>query len=91
MSLRDLDLDFRTGKVAEADYNIMKAKYEHEAIEVLRQLDHISDKKNAKSKSSEKAHLLKNQKEIFCSKCGHKASKSDKFCSICGHSLIKII
>lgn len=88
MSLRDLDLDFRTGKVSEEDYNKMKAKYEHEAIEVLKQLDHIGDKKKAKSTSAEKTPFLKNKKEIFCTKCGHKASKSDKFCSICGHSLI---
>jgi hypothetical protein len=38
-SLRDLDLDYATGKVAPRDYADLRARYEDRALSVLRRLD----------------------------------------------------
>jgi flagellar biosynthesis/type III secretory pathway M-ring protein FliF/YscJ len=37
--IRDLELDFRTGKLSEADHRIMDRELRAEAMEVLRELD----------------------------------------------------
>lgn len=39
-SILDLEYDFKTGKAAEADYSIMRAQLEAEAIGILRESDH---------------------------------------------------
>jgi len=46
MTLRDLELDYRTNKISEEDYCALKLRYEAEAIEVLRNIDHIEEVKD---------------------------------------------
>jgi hypothetical protein len=38
-TLRDLEFDFRMGKMAEKDYLELKARYQGEAAEILRQIE----------------------------------------------------
>jgi hypothetical protein len=38
-TIRDLDLDFQTGKLVEADYRVMREKYTARGVEILQELD----------------------------------------------------
>ncbi|MCI0655699.1 MAG: hypothetical protein L0170_01345, partial [Acidobacteria bacterium] len=38
---RDLEFDFRMGKMAEKDYHELKARYQGEAAEILRQVEEL--------------------------------------------------
>ena len=43
-TLRDLEFDLRMGKMAEKDYQELKARYQGEAAEILRQIEILEDK-----------------------------------------------
>jgi hypothetical protein len=42
--LRDLEFDYRTGKILESDYQASKAEAERRAVEAMRRLDEIGTK-----------------------------------------------
>lgn len=43
-TLKDLDFDFKTGKLSDEDYQELKTQYEKEAIAILEKIDKISRK-----------------------------------------------
>ena len=43
-TLRDLEFDFRMGKMAEKDYRELKARYQGEAAEILRQVEVLEER-----------------------------------------------
>lgn len=81
VAIKDLDYDYRTGKIDEEDYRELKAKYESEAAATLRRLDGVAAgepaRKAAKSGSAGR----------FCTACGAKADAADHFCRSCGNPL----
>jgi len=42
-ALRDLDFDFQTGKLGEADYRAAREKYAARGVEILKELDALGD------------------------------------------------
>ena len=43
-TLKDLDFDFKTGKLSNEDYQELKTQYEKKAIGILEKIDNISKK-----------------------------------------------
>ena len=43
-TLRDLEFDFRMGKMAEKDYQELKVRYQGEAAEILRQIEQLEER-----------------------------------------------
>jgi hypothetical protein len=43
-SIRELDFDFETGKLSKQDYQDMRAKIEHDTIDVMKQMDRAKAK-----------------------------------------------
>ena len=41
-TIRDLDFDFQTGKLLEADYRVMREKYTARGVEILKELDALA-------------------------------------------------
>lgn len=78
VALKDLDFDYKTGKIDEADYTALKARYEAEAVRVMKRLDNAAKEQPA-ARTGEKAR--------FCSDCGAKADAGDRFCAACGKPL----
>jgi uncharacterized membrane protein len=39
--IKELDFDYRMGKLSDEDYKLLRAKYEQQAISVLKQLDEL--------------------------------------------------
>jgi hypothetical protein len=91
-AIADLDHDFETAKLEEADYTAMRERFRHEAIELLRaeraaDSVHIvpaspaSDAPQTTSASSQPAT------GGFCPSCGGAITTAWRFCSHCGDHL----
>lgn len=50
-TLRDIDLDFRMGKMAEKDYAELKTRYQGEAAEIVRQIETLEERLEAEHKT----------------------------------------
>ena len=92
ISIKDLDFDYRTGKLSEDDYKELKERYELEALHILKDIDDserektTADKTIARQVASESAEPT-DKDFIFCPKCGTKAKMGDSFCFKCGAKL----
>ncbi|HLA48870.1 MAG TPA: zinc ribbon domain-containing protein, partial [Nitrospinota bacterium] len=71
-TIKDLEFDYRTGKLSQADYMELKNRYEAEALQTLKEIDDF--------KVQEKG-------AVFCPKCGTKTKAEDNFCFKCGAKL----
>ncbi|MBI5637223.1 MAG: zinc ribbon domain-containing protein [Nitrospinae bacterium] len=80
VALKDLEFDYKTGKIDEADYAALKSRYEAEAVKVMKRLDN-APKEQPAARAGEKAR--------FCSDCGAKADAGDRFCASCGQPIKK--
>ncbi len=83
VALKDLEFDYKTGKIDEADYASLKARYEAEAVRVMKRLDDA-----AKGQPAASAKRI-DGKARFCASCGAKADEGDRFCAACGQPIKK--
>ncbi len=84
VALKDLEFDYKTGKIDEADYASLKARYEAEAVNVMKRLDNAQ-----KGPSAAPSGKHAGMKARFCSSCGAKADEGDRFCAACGQPIKK--
>jgi len=77
IAIKDLDFDYRTGKVDDGDYRSMKAGMEKCALELLRQIEDYKAGVTAPP-------AVKAQGEKFCHECGAAVERTHKFCAECG-------
>jgi hypothetical protein len=84
-ALRDLDFDFKTGKISEEDYQPLRTQLLLQAAQYI----------EAERKEQEQLEALiqsrrKNKQQvrmISCPSCGNKIHAGDLFCSSCGTKL----
>ena len=77
-NLRDLNFEFRLGKLSEADYEKSKAGLQNELAQVLAAIDRLpGGAPESKAAAPEPDPLL-------CSKCGARFETRMKFCGECG-------
>ncbi|MDZ7266847.1 MAG: zinc ribbon domain-containing protein [candidate division KSB1 bacterium] len=84
-AIRDIDFDFRMGKLSAEDHALLREQYRNEAINIMKQLDTLlpaAGRGGRRSKPAGSASATR-----FCSQCGEPAQAADKFCSACGASL----
>ncbi len=79
-ALVDLEFDFKTGKIGDDDYKIMKAGFESDALNLLRQVEDYE--KGRTPVSPQKAVDTR-----FCNNCGSTVRETNKFCAECGARL----
>lgn len=97
VALRDSEMDYRMGKLSDSDYEAIKAKYTHQAIEALAALDRLPAAAGSPVASSDAtappeagaAIIAANDGEFrFCPACGTPRPESARFCPTCGRGLL---
>jgi hypothetical protein len=82
-AVRDIDFDYRMGKLSEEDYNSLREQYKQEAVKVMQALDRMSGRGQ---KSVPHVDAAKSE-AAFCHMCGAPAQRADAFCGACGAHL----
>lgn len=82
-ALRDLDFDFKTGKIVEEDYQPLRAQLLVEAAQFIEAKKNEEQQLEALIQSRRTAHA----RQASCPTCGAKIVLGDTFCSSCGTKL----
>jgi rRNA maturation endonuclease Nob1 len=94
-ALKEIEFDRETGKLSDADYEYLKAKYTSAALEALRE-EHeaaVSDDVEAliaakvRALRSASAPASSNTSALACVTCGPRPEAGAVFCSTCGGKL----
>lgn len=98
-ALKEIEFDRATGKLSDADYDALKAKYTAEALAALRadsaaapdDMPAISRPRTAvppAARAACPAHGVRPEADArFCSTCGRRLSTATGFCAKCGSAL----
>ncbi len=96
-NLKDLELEYKMGRLSDADFEQLGAGYKSEAAQILQKLDHLEASENLddlieRDIASHKAPKpaagkRRSQETLKCPACGAEVIPGKKFCADCGHSL----
>jgi hypothetical protein len=95
-NLRDLQFEYRVGKLSDADYQQTKIGLQKELAAVIADIERVSaeaGKAPVKAKAppaktpEEKAPEAQPAAGVVCPRCGAKFQKSMKFCGECGKAM----
>jgi hypothetical protein len=85
-ALREIEFDRATGKLSDADYDVLKARYTAEAVGALRAADADAIDPDA-SDLAEQAILRYRKRAGGCVECGPRPEPDAVYCSTCGRYL----
>jgi UDP-N-acetylenolpyruvoylglucosamine reductase len=80
-SLRDLQFEYRVGKLSDEDYQAAKAELQKELARVLAQIDEFT---SGAPKAAPPAASAKTADPYHCHSCGATFKEPLKFCGECG-------
>jgi len=84
-NLRDLQFEYRVGKLSDADYQQTKLSLQKELAGVLAEIDRVTQQ--APSKAAVAATKPTPAAGTVCPHCGAKFAKPMKFCGECGKAM----
>jgi len=87
-SIKEIEFDFKMGKLSEEDFEELRTTYKNDAVAVLKRIDQIkkTTTNHLASGKTQKA-VGKGKKAKFCWQCGSAVTETDKFCEDCGKAL----
>jgi hypothetical protein len=88
-AIRDLDFDFQTGKVLQADYGALREHYAARGAALLKELDQFRAAPRPASDDEWEAAIRARRKAQACPACGRAYKPGDKFCGKCGAAVEK--
>jgi len=83
-NLRDLQFEFRVGKLSDADYQKTKLDLQRELAKVLAEIDAVQP---VKAKASAPVVAAKPKTDKKCPHCGATFAQALKFCGECGKAM----
>jgi len=83
-ALRDLQFEYRVGKLSDADYQASKQALQQELARVLQQMDELAPAGKAAGKAAPAAAPAPAAKGNVCPHCGASFQEKLKFCGQCG-------
>jgi|GEM_PF-1125273 len=92
-AIRDLDFDFQTSKVDQADYTELRQQLEDEAVQILRKLDTVDPQWMFENAVEQHIRALRNpaacpgETTACCPGCGASSGHDGNFCAFCGQAL----
>lgn len=87
VALREIEFDRATGKLSDADYNALKARYTREALEVMRGGAAEISAPPPSEDEIEAAVRAYRARHAECPACGPRPESDAVFCSSCGRYL----
>lgn len=91
--IKNLEMDYKMGKLSLEDYQELEGRYKQEAIEILKKIEARDTKKKIEEEIEQELYALRHKGEIsapvphYCSGCGLQVKSTDNFCPQCGHKL----
>jgi len=84
-NIKDLDFDHQVGKVADADYHLMRNHMKEEAGQILEQIDHLH---GGASRGALEREIAQHRatKVGACGQCGEALAAGARFCPQCGQA-----
>ncbi len=86
-NLRDLNFEYRLGKLSDADYNKTKVTLQNELAHVLAEIDRVTGGAKAAPVKPKPAAAVLKPEPLVCPHCGAKFEKAMKFCGECGKAM----
>jgi hypothetical protein len=93
-NLKDLEFEYKMGRLSDADFKQLSEAYVNEAASILQKLDQLGEPENLdeaieKDIASRKSKLFgsgsKEARKAACPSCGAEIIPGKKFCADCGH------
>ena len=88
--LKELEFDFQSGILTEADYRDMETKYKRKAVSILKGIDGLKKGGAVEEEIERQVQELrrsKGSKDGFCAQCGARRQDDARFCAHCGTRL----
>ncbi|MCS6952803.1 MAG: hypothetical protein RMK57_00120 [Bryobacterales bacterium] len=85
-NLRDLQFEYRTGKLSDADYQQTKLDLQRELAAVLAEIERLQPTA-AKPKAASASAPARPAAQSVCPKCGARFDRPMKFCGECGTAM----
>jgi hypothetical protein len=86
-NLRDLQFEFRLGKLSDADYQKTKVDLQRELAKVLAEIDAVQPAAPVRAKAAKAAGETMVKASDKCPHCGAKFPQPLKFCGECGKAM----
>jgi predicted RNA-binding Zn-ribbon protein involved in translation (DUF1610 family) len=93
-NLKDLDFEYKLGRLGESDFHRLEAGLKAEAAEILHKLDQLGIEKNldegieqAIAARKGKLASVQEQRSQVCPSCGAEVIPGKQFCADCGFRL----
>ena len=88
-NLRDLQFEFRVGKLSEVDYQRTKGELQAELAKVMSEIEQVGTRPAAPASAAAAAATTGSgdRKQFQCIHCGAKFEKALKFCGECGKAM----
>jgi hypothetical protein len=86
-NLRDLQFEYRVGKLSDADYQQTKLGLQKELAGVIAQIEQMEKQPVATAAAAPASLPPKPRPGFVCPSCGAKFAKSMKFCGECGKAM----
>lgn len=85
-NLRDLQFEYRVGKLSDADYQLTKVGLQKELAGVLAEIERVTAS-GGKTTAPVRAEIVKPTPVLPCPHCGAQFAKPMKFCGECGKEM----
>ena len=86
-NLKDLEFEYRMGRLSETDFAGLESGYKKEAAEILQQLDLLGAESDVEGVIAKEASARNIPVAARCPSCGAEVIARKKFCADCGHRL----
>ena len=88
-AIEELELDFKSGTLAEEDYRDLETSYTREANSLLKDIDALEKATAVEDEIERQVRQARQAPALLCPRCGARYLKGDRFCSRCGASLVQ--
>jgi hypothetical protein len=87
-NLRDLQFEFRLGKLSDEDYQKTKVDLQRELAKVLAEIDAVQPPVPVRTKAAKATAETMVKVSDKCPHCGAKFAQPMKFCGACGKAMV---